>query len=159
MAVSCEIVLRWDATSEQRKALGAALWEWCNRVAEKDGIYQYLDNQGLADLVAGRSPAPGPEGTDRGKPQVRFLVRGNPARDGEAVLQSLRRALPKEGIANVRVEGQNGSQAPLQAVRSDPGGVPRARQLSQPGQRVDTGREEGQLASAGPDPSCPRPNL
>ena len=42
--------MRWDATAEQQRALGAALWGWCNGAAGDAGIYQYLDNQGLAGI-------------------------------------------------------------------------------------------------------------
>jgi hypothetical protein len=32
------------------------LWRWCNRTAGPAGIYEYLDNQALADLIAGKFP-------------------------------------------------------------------------------------------------------
>ena len=102
MSVSCELILRWDATPEQQRAVGDALWAWCSRAAGEAGIYQYLDNQALADLLAGRLPAPGP-GRHADLPSVSFEVRGDPARDREALLESLRRALPAGGTTDVRV--------------------------------------------------------
>ena len=105
MSISCEVSLRWEATPGQRKALGAALWGWCSRAAGPAGLYPYLDNQGLADLLAGRFPDPGPVAWNAGLPHVHFRVRGDPARDREGMLESLRRALPGEGVADVRVDG------------------------------------------------------
>ena len=105
MSINCEVHLRWEATPEQNRALGAALWGWCKRTAGDAGIYQYLDNQPLADLLAGRFPARGPLARGTDLPQVAFSVGGEPARDREGVLESLRRALPSEGIADVRVDG------------------------------------------------------
>jgi hypothetical protein len=106
----CEVVLRWDATPGQRKALGAALWGWCSREAGGAGIYQCLDNQPLADLLAGAFPAPG-AAPGAGLPQVTLSVRGVPARDREGVLESLRRALPGAGVSDVRVDGTSWRRA------------------------------------------------
>jgi hypothetical protein len=113
MSMNCEVVLRWDALPEQLRALGAALWGWCNRASGDAGIYQYLDNQALADLLEGRLPAPGPTSRSAGLPHVHFLVRGDPAGDCQATLESLWRALPAEGVAEVRVDGL--SQRPAEA--------------------------------------------
>ncbi len=101
MSINCEVILRWDATPAQQRALGRALWGWCHRAAGGVGTYQYLDNQGLADLLAGRPPA----ARDGGQPRVRFSVPGDPARDREVLLDSLRRAIPSAGTTDVRVEG------------------------------------------------------
>ena len=107
MSVGCELILHWDATPEQQRAVGGALWGWCSRTAGDAGIYQYLDNQGLADLLAGRLPAPGPLARNGGLPSVSFLARGDPARDRQEMLASLRRALPGAGLADVRVDGRS----------------------------------------------------
>ena len=32
------------------------MWRWCIRAAGDTGIYPYLDNQALADLIAGKFP-------------------------------------------------------------------------------------------------------
>jgi hypothetical protein len=105
MSINCAISLRWDSTPEQQRALGAALWRWCHRAARSVGMYPYLDNQALADLLAGRLPASGATGWGAGLPYVQFTVPGDPARDGEATRESLRRAIPGEGVAEVCVDG------------------------------------------------------
>jgi hypothetical protein len=105
MSINCEVILRWDATPEQQRAVGRALWVWCHRRAGGGRTYQYLDNQGLADLLAGKAPAAGARARDGGQPHVLFSVPGDPARDGEALLESLRRDLPGAGTTDVRVEG------------------------------------------------------
>ena len=74
-------------------------------------MYPYLDNQALADLLAGRLPASGATGWDAGLPRVQFTVPCDPARDGEATLESLRRAILGEGVAEIRVEGISGLRA------------------------------------------------
>jgi hypothetical protein len=64
MSINCAIGLRWDSTPEQQRALGAALWRWCHRAARNVGMYPYLDNQALSDLLAGRlSPSGATGGT------------------------------------------------------------------------------------------------
>ena len=67
-------------------------------------MYPYLDNQALADLLAGRLPASGATGWGTGLPYVQFTVPGDPARDGEATLESLRRRIPGEGVADICVQ-------------------------------------------------------
>ncbi len=105
MSINCTVILRWDSTPAQQRALGAALWRWCHRAVRSVGMYPYLDNQALADLLAGRLPASEAAAWDDGSPRVSFTVPGDPARDGVATLESLRRALPGEGVAEVRVDG------------------------------------------------------
>jgi len=58
MPSNCDIILQQSATPDQLAALGTSLWRWCNRTAGDTGVYQYLDNQGLADMIAGKFPAP-----------------------------------------------------------------------------------------------------
>ncbi|HEY7157220.1 MAG TPA: acyl-CoA desaturase, partial [Gemmataceae bacterium] len=108
MSINCAVILRWDSMPEQRRAMGAALWRWCHQAAASAGMYPYLDNQALADLLAGKLPASGATASDAGLPRVPFTVPGDPARDGEATLESLRRAIPGEGVAEIRVEGIRG---------------------------------------------------
>jgi hypothetical protein len=105
MSINCAISLRWDSTPEQQRAVGAALWRWCHRAARSVGMYPYLDNQALADLLAGRLSASGATAWDAGLPRVQFSVPGDPVRDGQATLESLRRAMPGEGVAEVQVDG------------------------------------------------------
>jgi len=54
MSVNCDVIMQWSARPQELTALGAALWRWCTREAGGTGIYQFLDNQGLADLIAGK---------------------------------------------------------------------------------------------------------
>src|SRR5438309_5573249 len=54
MSMNCDIVLKWSATPEQLRSLGGAFWRWCNRAEGNVGTYQHVDNQALADLVAGK---------------------------------------------------------------------------------------------------------
>jgi len=114
MSINCEVVLHWGATPEQHKALGQALWGWCGRASGWAGTYQYLDNQALADLLAGRPPTGSPRARDGGLPYVPFSVPGDPARDREATLESLRGAIPAGGTADVRVEGVSWRTAEVQ---------------------------------------------
>ena len=105
MSISCEVILRWEATPAQCKALGAALWGWVNRAAGERSVYQHLDNQALADLLAGRQPVAVPAARDGGLPYVVFLVRGDADQEGADMRASLRRTLPTGGVADVRVGG------------------------------------------------------
>jgi hypothetical protein len=105
MSINCTVILRWDSTLAQQRALGAALWHWCNGASGNGGMYAYLDNQALADLLAGRLPASESAAWDSGLPRVSFSVPGNPARDGAATLESLRQAILDEGVAEVCVDG------------------------------------------------------
>jgi hypothetical protein len=69
------------------------------------GIYQYLDNQALANLIAGRLPVssrPPREADWRGVP---VRVRDEASRDYQATLDGLRRELRAGGIEDVVVEG------------------------------------------------------
>src|SRR5579884_2696659 len=105
MSINCTVILRWDSTPAQQRALGVALWHWCNGASGNAGMYPYLDNQALADLLAGKLPASEAMAWDAGSPRVSFTVPGDPARDSEATLESLRRAMPGEGVAEIRVQG------------------------------------------------------
>ena len=106
MSIKCDFVLAWSATPEQLTALGTALWRWCTRAAGNTGIYQYLDNQALTDLIAGRLPAPGPSvrHAERG---VHFGVWDEVSPDRQAAIDSLRREMPAEGIEDVLVGGKS----------------------------------------------------
>jgi hypothetical protein len=107
MSISCDVIVRWGATPEQLAALGAALWRWCRRAAGGTDVYQYLDNQGLTDLIAGRFPSPGPaDGRDE-RPTVHVGVRDGAYRDLQAAVESLRHELPAGGIEDVLVEAQS----------------------------------------------------
>jgi hypothetical protein len=107
MSMNCEIILHWSATPEQLTTLGAALWRWCNRVAEKTGIYQYLDNQALADLIAGKLPVSSQLPGQAERRGVHCWVRDEASNDRQATIDSLRRALSGNGIADIVVEGKS----------------------------------------------------
>jgi hypothetical protein len=94
-------------TPEQLTAVGAALWRWCNRAAGDTGIYQYLDNQALADLIAGKLPISSRmprQGDPRG---VHFWVRDEVSPDCRASLASLRREIPVGGVEDILVDGSS----------------------------------------------------
>ena len=104
MSIQCDVILQWGATPEQLRALGAALWPWCTRAAGRTGLYQYLDNQTLADLIAGKFPVPGPtqRPADRGPS---FRIRDEVSQDAQAAIASLRREIPARGVEDILVEG------------------------------------------------------
>jgi hypothetical protein len=101
MSVTCEVTVQWGATPEQLTALGSALWRWCVRGAGDAGIYGYLDSQPLADLIAGTLPGAGRAG-QRG---VHFRLRDMTSPSRQATIDSLRRAIPVQGVEDVVVDG------------------------------------------------------
>jgi hypothetical protein len=101
MPSNCDIILQPSATPEQLAALGTALWGWCNRTAGDTGVYQYLDNQGLADMIAGKFPAPS-QGDAR-QPHFRACDRVSHSR--QAAIDTLRVEIPSEGVQDVVVDG------------------------------------------------------
>ena len=103
MAVTCDLILQWNATPKQLTALGSALWRWYNRPTVSSGIYQYLDNQALADLIAGKLPAL--RQTERRG--VHLWVRDEASQDRQATIDSLRRELPTEGVVDLVVDGKS----------------------------------------------------
>jgi hypothetical protein len=103
MSINCDVILQWSATPEQLTALGGALWSWCNRRAANGGIYQYLDNQALADLIAGKLPASS-QGERRG---VHLRVRDEASQERQATIDSLRREVPAKGVEDILVDGQS----------------------------------------------------
>jgi hypothetical protein len=105
MPVTYDVILRPDATPSQLRVVGAALWRWCIRTAGKGGIYRYLDNQALADLIAGRHPTPiqAPGRDDRRR--IHFRARDELSRDRQTAVDGLRGEMPGEGIADVLIDG------------------------------------------------------
>lgn len=104
MSVTCDIILKGSATPQQLTALGEALWRWCNRAAENTGVYQFLDNQALADLIEGQLPA---SSQPAGRSGVRFRVRDESSHDRGATVASLRRELPAVGVEDIVVDGKS----------------------------------------------------
>jgi hypothetical protein len=117
MYINCEVILRWDATPTQYRALGAALWTWCSQTAGANGISQYLNNQPLADLLAGRLPHARALAGDACLPRFLFLVSADGAHDHGPMLETLRRALPVEAIADLRIDGLSWCQAGADSSR------------------------------------------
>jgi hypothetical protein len=101
MAVNCDVIVRWSATPEQLRALGAALWRWGTRAAGDAGIYQLLNNQALADLIAGKHPASS-LAERRG---ASFRVWDEASQDRRATIASLRREIPAQGVEDIVVGG------------------------------------------------------
>jgi hypothetical protein len=81
------------------------LWRWCIRAAGDTGIYPYLDNQALADLIAGKFPAPGRTAQPTDLRGVHFGVWGRAPLDREAALDSLRREIPAAGVEDILIGG------------------------------------------------------
>jgi hypothetical protein len=103
MSDHCDVILSWDATPGQLRAIGAALWRWWNGPAADLGICQALNNQPLADLIAGKLPAViGPASDARG---VRIRVPCEADADCQATRDRLRRGLPHAGVVDVQVDG------------------------------------------------------
>src|SRR5262249_13687304 len=103
MVIQCEVVLRRGATAEQLTALGAALWRWCNR--RNTGGCQHLDNQALADGIAGRLPAASPTPGRAERQGFHVRVRDDSSPDRRTTIDSLRRWLPPGGVEDVVVGG------------------------------------------------------
>ncbi len=101
MSVNCEVILRWDATPEQLSALGAALWRLCVRDAGDGRLYRCLDDQPLADLIAGTLPRSSRSDT-RG---VHFRVRDEASPSRRATIDGLRREMPAQGVEDILIDG------------------------------------------------------
>jgi hypothetical protein len=97
----CDIIVRWQATPGQLTALGTALWRWCTRATGATGIYRYLDNQALADLIAGELP----ESDETERRGVHLWVRDESAQGRQATLDGLRREIPADAVADIVVDG------------------------------------------------------
>ena len=106
MPVHHEVILRWDATPEQLSAVGTALWRWCVRAAGDGGLYQYLDDQPLADLIAGTLPRSS-RSDARG---VHFRVRDKASPSRRATIDGLRRQMPAQGVEDILIDGVSWNQ-------------------------------------------------
>jgi hypothetical protein len=100
MSIKCDVIVQWNATPEQLSALGAALWRWCTRAPGQTGAYQRLDNQALADLIAGKLPTS--RQAERG---VHLYVRDEISQNRRATIDSLRREMPAVGLVDIMVDG------------------------------------------------------
>jgi len=100
MPSKCDIILQENATPGQLAALGTALWRWCNRTAGDTGVYQYLDDQGLADMIAGKFPVRSQADT-----VTHFRARDSVSPNRQAAIDKLRLEIPSEGVEDVVVDG------------------------------------------------------
>jgi hypothetical protein len=107
MSMNCEIILQWSATPEQLTALGAALWRWCTRAAGATGIYQHLDNQALADLIAGKLPDSSQTAWRADPRGVHFWFQGEASDDRQATIRGLRQEISTEGVEDIVVDGKS----------------------------------------------------
>jgi hypothetical protein len=104
MAINCDVIVQWRATPEQLRALGAALWRWGTRAAG-DAVYHYVNNQALADLIAGTLPASRQTPWQFDPRGVHFRVWDEASQDRQATLASLRREIPAQGVEDIVVDG------------------------------------------------------
>jgi hypothetical protein len=107
MSIDCDVILRWSATPEQLTALGTALWRWCSRAAGNTGLYQYLDNQPLADLIAGKLPTSGQTPRQTGRQGIHVRFQDETSHDRQAAIDSLRREIPAKAVEDIVVEGRS----------------------------------------------------
>ena len=98
MLWDCDVILKRRATSSQLAALGAALWRWSGLDPWKPGIHRYIDNQVLADLMAGKAPA-------ASQGACHFELRATANYDRQATIDSLRREIPPEAVEDLVVDG------------------------------------------------------
>jgi hypothetical protein len=101
MTIHCDVFLRDSATPAQLTAVGGAFWRWCTATAG-NGVYPFLDNQTLADLIAGELPNSG----------VHFRVRDEVSQNRQATIESLRREIPVAALADIVVDGMSWTSDP-----------------------------------------------
>ena len=85
--------------------VGLVVWRWCSRAAGAGGIYQYLDNQALADLIAGKLPVISHMPRQAERRGVHFRVRDETSHDRQATIDSLRNSRPAKAVEDILVEG------------------------------------------------------
>jgi|SRR5208283_5217815 len=114
MPIHCEILPRPDASPEQLQALGQAIQRWYHQEVKDEGTTRRIDNQALEDLLAGQMPQPvsfealtASTEAQAKKHAVPIMVRGGPAYDRQAIIRSLRRAIPSELVEDVLVAGRS----------------------------------------------------
>lgn len=105
MSMNCTVILHWSATPPQLATIGGVLWRWCIRAAGDTSVYQYLDNQELTDLIAGKFPA----SSQDQRPRVQLSVRDEP-QGRRATVARLRREMPAEGLDDIQIDGKSWNQ-------------------------------------------------
>lgn len=106
MSINCHIIVRSGATAEELITLGTALWRWYSRSCGDAVLCQSLDNQGLADLLAGRLPTLCWTPRFAGRRFVHLRVPGWAYRDRAATLASLRGELPPGRFEEFVIDGE-----------------------------------------------------
>ena len=107
MSITCDVIVQWNATPKQLRALGAGLWRWCARAGVPTSIYRLLNDQALADLIAGRLPA----STQAQRRGVHVGVRDEVSQNRQTTIDSLRRELPALGLVDIMVDGASWNSA------------------------------------------------
>lgn len=103
MVIHCDVALQCNATPDQLRAVGAALWRWSLGAGVSPA--RCLDDQVLADLIDGKLPAAGLLSRGAQRPGVRLQVRDEVSRDRRAAIAGLRRELPADAVEDVVVDG------------------------------------------------------
>jgi hypothetical protein len=105
MPINVEIIVDQSATPKQLRAQGSALWGWCSRTNKNAGLYQYLDSQVLADLIAGQLPSTGqtPQQFEYEADGIHLNFRDDESQDRPQAVASWRRNLPTRGVLNIMV--------------------------------------------------------
>ena len=109
MSIDCDVIVRGNATAEQLSELGSALWRWCGRAAGETGIYPCLDNQVMADLIAGKQPRSDqtPAQSQQRSDGVHFRMSDVGSHDRRRTIERLRREIPAKGIQDILVDGRS----------------------------------------------------
>ena len=105
MSITCSVSLQREASPEQLRALGAALWRWCNRTAGIADIYHRLDNQALADMIAGEFPSASPLPGKTESYGVSLCVKNVTPGNLQSTIRCLRREIPCGGVEDIVVDG------------------------------------------------------
>lgn len=106
MSSNCDLILKWGATPGELRSLGAALWRWCTRAAGNAAVYRYLDNQPLADLIAGRLP----ESNQTDARGIHLWILDSASSDRQALIDCLRREIPTNGVEDIMIDGTSWNQ-------------------------------------------------
>jgi hypothetical protein len=101
MSIQCDVIMQWNATPAQLRALGAGLWRWCAGAVGQTGMYRLLDNQPLADLIAGKLPSLRHDG----QAGVHLFLQDKISPSRRATIASLRREVPATGLVDIIVGG------------------------------------------------------
>lgn len=107
MSINCDVFIRDRSTPEELKTLGNALWRWYSRSSGDEILCQSVDNQALADLLAGRVPSTRRSAHHVGQPYVSFRLRAATYADCAATFASLRSEVPAAQVSDIVVDGKS----------------------------------------------------